>query len=329
MQLATTNGGGLMTADRAAAVRGALKSSLYPGASDASVDMVLAYCRAAELDPMTKPVHIVPISVKSGKKKDDGTDIYENRDVVMPGIGLYRIRAASTGAFVGVSDPEFGPTRTLDYRKKVTEWANGRRSDKWVDSRIEYPEWCKVSVYRLVGGQRCEFSAIEYWVENYATAGRNSDAPNEMWAKRPRGQLNKCAEAQALRKAFPEFGSAPTAEEMEGSELELPATPAATQMPQRKALAQTEPVEDAEIVDEETGEVTNEAKPEPQAEAKAAGGELSAMPAGMRRSIEAKLTAAGLDVAALAAAHPGIGTDAATAGPDANKAFAWIKAQQS
>ena len=42
-----------------------------------------------------------------------------------------------------------------------------------------------------------------------------------MWKKRPRGQLSKCCEAQALRKAFPEMiGNAPTADEMEGKHYE-------------------------------------------------------------------------------------------------------------
>lgn len=37
-----------------------------------------------------------------------------------------------------------------------------------------------------------------------------------MWAKRIHGQLAKCTEAQALRKAWPEIGQEPSAEEMEG-----------------------------------------------------------------------------------------------------------------
>lgn len=66
-----------------------------------------------------------------------------------------------------------------------------------------------------------EITAIEYWLENYATCDKDSDFPNEMWLKRPRGQLAKCVEAQALRKMFPEFvPQQPTYEEMEGKSFD-------------------------------------------------------------------------------------------------------------
>lgn len=172
-----------------------LQTSLYPGAAIGSVKMVLGYCKAAGLDPMQKPVHIVPMWDKTTKSM---------RDVVMPGIGLYRTQAARSGQYAGVTDPEFGPD--------VTENLGGEK--------ITYPAWCKVTVKRLLGNMVVEFSAREFWKENYATARKDSVEPNAMWKKRPYGQLAKCSEAQALRKAFPEFGSAPTADEMEGKEFE-------------------------------------------------------------------------------------------------------------
>ena len=180
---------------------GVLQTSLYPGAAIGSVKMVLGYCKAAGLDPMQKPVHIVPMWDKNSKAM---------RDVVMPGIGLYRTQAARSGQYAGVTDPEFGPD--------VTETIGG--------VEITFPAWCKVTVKRLLGNQVVEFAAREFWKENYATAGKDSAAPNAMWKKRPYGQIAKCAEAQALRKAFPEFGSAPTADEMEGREFETEAAPA-------------------------------------------------------------------------------------------------------
>ena len=60
----------------------ALKNSIYPGAKDESVMMALDYCRARQLDPLLKPVHLVPMSVK-----DSRTGKSEWRDVVMPGTG--------------------------------------------------------------------------------------------------------------------------------------------------------------------------------------------------------------------------------------------------
>lgn len=196
-----------------------LENSLYPSAAPASISLVLNYCRAADLDPMQKPVHIVPMwDSKAGRM----------RDVIMPGVGLYRTQAARTGQYAGVTEPEFGPD--------VTEKIGGQE--------ITYPAWCKVSVKRLLAnGSIVEFAATERWKENYAVKGgkEKSIAPNAMWAKRPYGQLAKCAEAQALRKAFPEMtGASPTADEMEGRSIEL-----------------------GDVIDNATGEIT---KPEPKAQ---------------------------------------------------------------
>lgn len=212
--------GALTIAEQNEAIRTALKTSLYPGASDASVDLVLSYCRASGLDPMTKPVHIVPMKVSTGRKDQNGWDIKEMRDVVMPGIGLYRINASRTGEYAGCSEPEFGPTQHLQFKREVWEdGPNNRRQKKLVDSSLAYPEWCKVTVTKIVDGKEREFTAKEYWLENYAEKG-DTGGPNSMWEKRPFAQLAKCTEAQALRKAFPEaVGSQPTADEMEGKDV--------------------------------------------------------------------------------------------------------------
>jgi phage recombination protein Bet len=174
-----------------------LGSSLYPGAQENSIMMVIEYCRAAGLDPLQKPVHIVPMWDRN---------IGGMRDVIMPGVGLYRTQASRTGQYAGMSEPEFGPD--------VTEVVG--------DVEITYPQWCRVTVRRkLPDGTVAEFTAREFWKENYAIKGgkERSIAPNAMWSKRPYGQLAKCAQAQALRIAFPELGAQPTAEEMEGKQL--------------------------------------------------------------------------------------------------------------
>lgn len=226
--LATRQEGGLALPE--AELLEVLESSLYPGASEGSIKMVIGYCRAAGLDPMQKPVHIVPVWDSKAQRM---------RDVVMPGVGLYRTQASRSGACAGIGEPEFGPD--------ITETIGG--------VSITYPAWCRVVVRRrLPTGEIAEFTAKEFWKENYAAKGgkEKSVAPNAMWSKRPYGQLAKCAEAQALRRAFPEIGAAPTAEEMAGKALqEFDAEPEPTEarkppveMPRRRA-----DIEDATVVD--------------------------------------------------------------------------------
>ena len=193
-----------------------LQVSLYPGAALKSIKAVIGYCRATGLDPMQKPVHIVPMWDKNAKAM---------RDVIMPGIALYRTQAARSGLLAGISEPEFGPDVEFDLS----------------GVKITVPEWSRVTAKRILSnGAIGEFSAIEYWIENYATKSKDTTEPNAMWKKRTRGQLAKCAEAQALRKGFPEMvGAAPTADEMEGKsfEQEIDITPRT----EIKEIARAEP----------------------------------------------------------------------------------------
>lgn len=180
-----------------------LKKTLFPEATNESVELYIAYCKEVKLDPIMRPAYIVPIKSKVNDK-------WITKEVIMPGIGLYRIQAHRSGLYAGLSDPEYGPTVKKTFENGVV---------------FEFPEWCRVTVYRIVCGQPFAFHAIERWEENYAKSGYDFDkkkklnTPNAMWSVRPFGQLAKCAEAQALRKAFPEFVSQqPTYEEMEGKD---------------------------------------------------------------------------------------------------------------
>lgn len=171
-----------------------LTDAVFPAAErPESIIMALAYCRARNLDIFKKPVQIVPIY----DRKRGGMV-----DTVWPGIAELRTTAMRTGSFAGFDDTEYGPM--------IEENLGG--------TTVRYPEWAQCTVYRLIAGQKVAFIGPKtFWIETYATAKRESKAPNSMWAKRPRGQLEKCAEAAALRRAFPEeIGNEYAAEEVEG-----------------------------------------------------------------------------------------------------------------
>lgn len=93
------------------------------------------------------------------------------------GIDGYRSTAERTGEYDGSDEPEYGPT---------------------IEQPFAHPEWARVTVYRWRHGRRVGQPATAYWAEFYP--GQGQDA---MWRKMPRNQLAKCAEALAMRKAFP------------------------------------------------------------------------------------------------------------------------------
>ncbi len=99
-----------------------------------------------------------------------------------------------------------------------TEKKGGKRT-----AAVKFPSYCRITVQRRhPTGHIASYTAEVYWEEAYAQISRFDDTPNEMWRKRPRGQLAKCTEAAALRIAFPEeVGNDLTAEEMEGQMIDI------------------------------------------------------------------------------------------------------------
>jgi len=232
-----------------------LVDQIFPNAkTQEAVAMALAYCKTRKLDVFKRPVHIVPMYSTALKKEVE---------TVWPGISEVRTTAARTGEYAGIDEVVYGPEIEREFVGEKDKWENRQRvGTETVRKTVRYPQWASVVVYRWVKGEKAAFHTKIFWEETYATQGK-VDVPNSMWAKRPYGQIDKCVEAAALRKAFPEeLGNTYAAEEMEGRTIDH-------DMPDRSAPAAKPPkppappsntsgregavdgdVVDAEIIDE-------------------------------------------------------------------------------
>lgn len=122
-------------------------------------------------------------------------------------IYLQKRRTRKNGAYVDNFSIEPG----IDGLRAIAEQtANYAGSDDAVFEHNEagHPVKANVTVWKIVKGIRCPFTASARWDEY---------VPQEdwMWRKMPHGQLEKCAEAKALRKAFPNLAGMYVPEEME------------------------------------------------------------------------------------------------------------------
>lgn len=123
------------------------------------------------------------------------------RATIQTGIDGYRLIAARTGLHAGTDDVIY------------TETDKGE------------PLTASVTVYRIVQGQRVGFTATARMTEY-----RQDRAP--MWQRMPNLMLGKCAEALALRKAFPaELSGIYTDAEMDQSVMEGQARVVETKAP--------------------------------------------------------------------------------------------------
>jgi phage recombination protein Bet len=235
-----------------------LAEAIWPSArSSESIMLAVAYCAARHLDPFRRPVHIVPV-YNSALRREVET--------VWPGISELLTTASRSKEFAGVDEPTWGSEETRTFTGTDRE---GNR----ITRTVTFYDWCSVKVWRRVGGERVAFSQPVYWLEAYGRQSFRSEVPNDMWGKRPLGQLHKCALAASLRLGFPEdIGGDYSAEEMEGREIDAGGvvidqedpTPATTTERDRRvetyplkppADAPGEPVAGLALLEEENGTV--------------------------------------------------------------------------
>lgn len=176
MTVAQKANGGLMTDEDAKAQWKIIKDTIFPGSTDEEASLYVHDCKRQEIHPLDRLIHPTIRKDKSGNR----------RYVAITSIDLFRARAEDTGTYAGNDDPTF----------------KGQPGKDGFEATV--------TVYKLVANIRCPFTATARWSEYKPAEGQDFQ-----WLKMPHQMLGKCAEALALRKAFPrKLGGLYTGEEM-------------------------------------------------------------------------------------------------------------------
>jgi phage recombination protein Bet len=197
------------------------------GVGEAPAGDQLVFLHVAQrmgLDPFNKEIYMIGRwDSELGRKKW----------TIQVGIDGFRSKSEEHPQFAGVGDEEYcGP--------------DGQWRDVWVDE--EPPIAARFSVYRT--DQDKPVRAVAHYRE-YVQRKKDGN-PTLMWATRPAGQLIKCAEALARRRAFPRtLGGVHVHEEMEHLDNPAPA-PRIVIESEREQPPAAEPDWDALITEHET-----------------------------------------------------------------------------
>lgn len=141
-----------------------IKKNFCGDAPEHLAEVFLQLCKRRNLSPEARHIYLVP-RYANGQKTW----------VPQTSIDGYRLIADRTGKYAGTDEPQY------TYNEAGTLAS------------------ASVTVYKIVGGTRCPFTAVAHWSEFYP-----GDKQGHMWNKMPHVMLAKVAEGQALRKAFPE-----------------------------------------------------------------------------------------------------------------------------
>lgn len=233
-----------------------IKRTIAKGASNDELELFIHQCNRTQLDPFAKQIYC--IGRYDSKVK---ATVYQTQ-LAIDGL---RLVAHRTGEYLGQTPAYWCGT-------------DGVWVDVWL--KKDNPAAAKIGVYRE--GSPEPIWAVANW-DAYVQTYKGTDGQPHLqgfWAKGGPHQLAKCAEALALRKAFPmELSGLYIEEELDaafGPPVEEPKTRKTTQKavtetttrkpPQLKAVETTEPeIIDAEIVESEaaTAEIPQEVKPQP------------------------------------------------------------------
>jgi phage recombination protein Bet len=169
-----------------------IKRTIAVGATMDELQLFLYQAKRTGLDPLSRQIHFV-------KRKDKGT--------IQTAIDGYRLIADRTGKYAGSDDYLFD--------EGIPQYLH------MIGKDTQVPVTATVTVYKMCDGMKVAFTATAGWSE-YCPSDEKSGF---MWRKMPYLMIGKCAEALALRKAFPaELSGIYTNEEMMQSGTATPST---------------------------------------------------------------------------------------------------------